>query len=338
MAAFSLDDLRRARLANQRLAARPGRPEEVVAWMGAVQAQDWNACVWAVAQRSPGSTAADVERGLGEAAFVRTHVLRPTWHLVAPADLRWMLALTAARVNAKLAHAFRATGLDGKLFARSQAVMARALEGGRHLTRTEIAAALRAARIAVPPRRLMFLLFRAEVDALLCSGARRDKQQTYALLEERVPPAAARTREEARAELARRYLASHGPASEKDFAWWSGMTLTEVRAALADVRAEIEPLSVEGRPLWWIPSRATKRLPAAHLLSMYDELLVGYAARDEGATLAHPLVLLDGRVAGSWRRVGGKPAIQLARPASPAARTALERAVRAYERVMNVPV
>src|SRR5688500_8348157 len=121
------DELRRHRLANQLLARGVPRAEEVVGWMGAVQAQDWNACLWAVAQRSPSLTAAAIEKRLDAGALVRTHVLRPTWHLVAPEDVRWMLALTGPRVNAKLAHRYRDLGLDGRTVARSQVVMARAL-------------------------------------------------------------------------------------------------------------------------------------------------------------------------------------------------------------------
>ena len=170
----------------------------MVAGLGAVQAQDYPAALWALGLRADGATEAVVEQALTAGTILRTHVMRPTWHFVSPADIRWLLALTAPRVKALLAYYDRKLEVDAALLAHSRTVLTQALQGGRHLTRTELGTRLEQAGIAggdLP--RLGHLMMHAELDGLLCSGARRGKQFTYALLEERVPPAPPFTREEA---------------------------------------------------------------------------------------------------------------------------------------------
>src|SRR5262245_8685277 len=126
-------DVAGLRLRNEHLVGAPlGSPEEVVAWLGAVQSQDYAGAKWAVAQRTPGCTDADVEEAFQAGRIVRTHVLRPTWHFVMPADLRWMLALTAPRIRAAMAYYDRKLDLDGAVRARAGALVAKALEGGRY--------------------------------------------------------------------------------------------------------------------------------------------------------------------------------------------------------------
>ena len=145
-------------------------------------------------------------------------MLRPTWHFVLPADIRWMLQLTAPRVQALAASYYRQVGLDARMLARADDVLAKALQGGKQLTRGELAEALRTAGLPVDGLRPTFLFMHAELEAAICSGARRGKQLTYAALDERAPGARTRPRDEALAELARRYFASHGPAQARDFA------------------------------------------------------------------------------------------------------------------------
>ena len=218
------------RLRQQQLAApRFPTPEEVVAWLGAVQAQDYLGAKWALGLRLPETTDAAIEQAFADGAILRTHVLRPTWHFVAPADIRWMQALTGGRVLAANGYMVRQHGLEEATFQRSNAALAGALTGGNFLTRNELGAALAAAGIHAEGNRLAYLVMRAELDALICSGPRRGKQFTYALLEERVPPAPALTPEEALAELTRRYFTGHGPATLQDFSRWSGLTVADAR-------------------------------------------------------------------------------------------------------------
>jgi hypothetical protein len=219
-------DIARRRLLNERLVGPAlTTPADVVSWLGAVQSQDYAGAKWAVAQRARGCSDRDVELACDRGDIVRTHVMRPTWHFVAPADARWMLELTAPRVHAANAYYYRKLELSPRTFERSNAALALALEGGKHLTRVELARALAGAGIRAEGVRLAYLLMRAELDALICNGSRRGKQFTYALFDERVPRAAPLARDEALAELTRRYFTSHGPATVQDFAWWSGLTV-----------------------------------------------------------------------------------------------------------------
>jgi hypothetical protein len=347
------------RLRNQRLLGTPfAAPEDVVRWLGAVQAQDYAGAKWAVAQRTRAGTDAHIERACADGRILRTHVLRPTWHLVLPDDVRWMLALTAPRVRAAMAPYDRKLSLDGAVFRRSQAVLQKALAGGGALTRDELARTLGAAGIEASGQRLGHIMMRAELDALVTSGPRRGKQFTYALLDERAPAAPTLAREEALAALAGRYFASHGPALPQDFAWWSGLTVGDARLGLESASPRLMSTTVDGKTYWHAPgaSRATRvSSGAVHLLPNYDELIVAY--RDRAASLApgiaatftarpdlvaNHLVLVGGRVVGVWRRLPGKGAMTvettLAIRLDAPARTALRAAAARFEKFLGHPV
>jgi len=297
------------RLRHQALCASTFRtPSEVVVWMGAVQAQDYPGASWALALRTHGGlTQAAVDEALATGAIVRTHVLRPTWHFVAPADLRWMLALTAPGIRRQLHACDARLELDARLYARASRVFVRALEGGATRTRAELAVALAGAKIAASGQRLAHLVMDAELSGLICSGPRRGAQFTYGLVDERVPPAPALSREDALTTLAARYFHSHGPATAHDFAWWSGLTLGDARKGAA--LAGVDQLLLAAPP-------APDRAAGAHfLLPNYDEYFIAYRHRDAvldpsrarnvgvftSAEYPHQIVL-HGRVAGSWRR------------------------------------
>src|SRR5205085_9873252 len=175
-------DLLRHRLHNQQLTrSKFTDPAAMVAWLGAVQSQDYFGAKWALAQRLPGATDASLDRAFNEGAILRTHVLRPTWHFVAPADIRWLLALTGPRVLAISAPYFRANGLDAAVFKRTHPVITTALQGGKFLMRSELAAALKEAGLGQSGLGLTYAVIEAELTGLICSGPRRGKQFTYAL-------------------------------------------------------------------------------------------------------------------------------------------------------------
>jgi len=214
-------DICARRLVNQGL-VRPalGKASEVVATLGAAQAQDYFGGKWGLAQRTRGVSEVEVEAELSAGTILRTHVLRPTWHFVMPQDIRWMLALTAPRIRMVLAHYDRTLGIDAKVLRQSRVAMTRALGNGRELTRAELAGELAKAGVRVDgTQRLARIVMHAELDALICSGARRGKQFTYALLDDRAPSARAMERDAAMRELACRYFTTRGPATEADFAW-----------------------------------------------------------------------------------------------------------------------
>jgi hypothetical protein len=288
-------------------------PEAVVRSLGAVQSQDYAGAKWSVGQRVRGGTDAALDEAFSSGRILRTHVLRPTWHFVAPQDIRWLLRLTAPRVHAVSAYQYRLLALDGPLLARAHELIARALAGGRHLTRAELATELERGGIAARGQRLGFIVAHAELEALICSGALRGKQHTYALLEERAPAGPAFHREEAVAELTRRFFVSHGPATVKHFAWWSGLTVADGRAGLAMVASDLTLVERDGKMYWGGRTQApARRTPArAWLIPEYDEALIGYKdlgvpdlprTRRGWKDIWHRPVMIEGRRAGTWRR------------------------------------
>ncbi len=318
-------DVPRLRLYNQGIGgARFGAPAEVVDWLVAVQAQDYAGAKWSVGLRMNRATDKDLDRAFADGAILRTHALRPTWHFVTPADIRWLLALTAPRVHRVNAAWYRRLQLDDAVLRRTRTVLADALRDGNHLTRSELGEALQQAGIEASDRqRLAYIMMAAELDGLVCSGPRRGKQFTYALLGERAPGAQTLRREEALAELARRYFASRGPATVQDLAKWSGLTVADASRGLEEIKGQLQGETVEGRAYWYSPSTppVSAVAPAAHLLSVYDEYFSGYqdrsAIQDPGtaarlAALGNDLsyiTLIDGQIAGTWKRTLRKDAV-----------------------------
>lgn len=358
--------LLRARLAHQGLAAAPhASVAEVVRHLGAVQSQELAAAKWSLGARAAGATLADVDAALASGAIVRTHVLRPTWHFVHARDLRWMLALTSPRVVPVLAAWDRRLGLDPKLFARSERLIAKALQGGAHLTRAELGAALERGGIDVTSNnRLAHFVMHAELDAVICSGEPKGKQQTYALVDERLPAGDDLRGDAALAELARRYFTSHGPASLKDFRWWSSLAAADAARAVAlcaDTLEAVEheepaPGATNGLRLWRArtPAPAAMRSPRAHLMQGYDEYLVAYAdtkafyggylppqLRKDGSTGTHAAVV-DGRLVAHSRWTDTRAALRIElqprRPLTDAERKAIAQAAARMGRFLGKDV
>jgi hypothetical protein len=319
-------DIPHQRLINQHIAGQTFQQSgDVVRWLGAVQSQDYAAAKWAVAQRAKGLTDSAMDQALADGTILRIHVMRPTWHFVAPEDIRWLLALTAPRVYAASAYQQRRLELDKTIFKRSHAALTKALRDGPQLTRAELASVLWRAGIDAGDLRLGHLLMHAELDGVICSGARRGKQFTYALLDERVPATKTLAHDEALAELTRRYFTSHGPATEEDFMWWSGLTRADARSGLEMVKRGLEYEAVDGKTYWFA---ATSMLPAknsprrAYLLPNYDEYVVGYTDRstifdsshadkldDRRNPLFQHTIVISGQIAGTWKRTLKKDAV-----------------------------
>jgi DNA glycosylase AlkZ-like len=350
-----VNDLIRRRLANQRLSRSAfDTPSDVVSWLGAMQSQDYPGAKWAIGLRAA-VTDADVERACNDGSIIRTHILRQTWHFVARDDIRWMLALSGPRVNAVNAHYYRKMNLDERTFRRSRTVIERVLRDGRHLTRPELKAALARASIVADGPRLAFLIMRAELDAVICNGARRRNQLTYALLDDRVPRAKTMEREAALAELTRRYFASHGPATLKDYVWWSGLTVRDAKAGIELASRGLMHEHVDGLTYWSVEGRGVKAPPSptAHFLPNYDEYLIAHKDRQlvigpgsgDGVTrIKDPFVhhvVIDGRLAGSWTRTVERDAVSVelstyARPTE-VIRRSLDAAAKRLGRFLNLP-
>jgi Winged helix DNA-binding domain len=314
-------DISSQRLHNQHLSTAPfEKPADVVRWLGAMQAQDYFGALWAVGLRMAQTTESVVEQAFASGDILRTHAMRPTWHFVAPEDIRWLLALTASRVHAVNAYMYRKLELDPKIFLHSNAALAKALQGGRQLTRDELREVLGQAGIAATGEfRLGYLLMHAELEGLICSGSRRGKQFTYILLDERVPPAKTLTREEALIELTRRFFISHGPATLKDFAWWSGLTLPDAQQGIEEAKSELTHDVMGGQTYWFsasAPFVKKAKGTMVYLLPNYDEYTIGYRehagvfdpSNTKNLIFSHALVM-NGQVAGTWRRTLKKNAV-----------------------------
>ncbi|CAN5192999.1 winged helix DNA-binding domain-containing protein [soil metagenome] len=348
-------EIARRRMHSQRLWGIPlETPEEVVRWMAALQAQEYPVAKWSVAQRASGVSDAAMDRAFADGEILRTHILRPTWHFVVPGDLRWMMDLSGPRVNALNAHYYRKLELDDELLGRSNALLSGALEGGRQLTRKEIAAVLDRGGISATGLRLAYVLMRAELDTVICSGAMRGKQHTYALFDDRVPQAKSLQRDEALAELTRRYFSARGPATLKDYVRWSSVTTADARRGLAMVESRLEQEVVDGRTYWFAasPPRAKAASTLIDLVQGYDECIMSYseskdvllqpfatAAPRETVVFTHA-ILLDGRLIGHWRPVHGKNGVtvetSLYRPLDRVDAQALDGGVERYGRFLGV--
>jgi hypothetical protein len=303
-------DLLARRLAAHGLSMpRFATPAEVVTRLAAVQAQEPASATWAIAQRlaSPSRDAVAAALDVGE--LLRTHVLRPTWHIVARDDLRWMQATTAERVELAVGTRYRQLGLDSTELARTDGIIEAAIRRDRELTRPELTAELAAGGIDVTDAvRVQHVLMHAEVTALVVSGARRGKQETYALVEDRAPASSALAPTQPLPELARRYLAGHGPATVRDLAWWSGMTLTAARAAVASIEEELRTDDVDGIEYWSLADAPDAGDPAGILLlPAFDEFVVGYADRAlftpevfPGNPVFQNVVVRHGEIVGTW--------------------------------------
>jgi hypothetical protein len=346
------------RLLSQRLTGSPfEQPDEAVRWLVAVQAQDYAGAKWALGLRLQAAADLEVEQAFTEGAILRTHLMRPTWHFVTPADIRWMLALTAPRVNAANTPYYRKLELDQTLFSRSSAALVKALAGGQQKTREELRAALEGA--GVPTRgelRMSYLMMRAELDGIVCSGPRLGKQFTYMLLDERAPKGQTLEREQALAELALRYFMSRGPATVHDFAKWSGLTLADTRRGLEEVQAQLLHEVVDGRSYWSSPSLPTEidASPGAHLLSIYDEYISGYKdrsaignAEDAAKLIAlgnalNYVIIVDGQIVGAWKRAFKKDAVAIElnifTPLTETGNSAVAEAAERYGKFLNLPV
>jgi hypothetical protein len=344
-----------SRLENQCLTRATFRkPEDAVAWFGAMQAQDYLGSLWAIGLRTRGASEAAIEDAERRRAIVRTWPMRGTLHFVAADDARWITRLLAPRIIARNSARWkRDFGVDEKLVARADEVVTRALEGGKRFCREDLYATLEAKRIRTDASRGLHLLLVLSLKSRLCLAGRLGKQHSFALLDEWIPKSRLLEGEEAFSELARRYFTSHGPATQKDFMWWAGLTVRQAGVALANAGDKLSSAEIDGTRHWWGESAAAPRrssLPQVRLLPAFDEYTVGYEDRsslvEPGSQvskmgLLNAAVLVNGRVVGTWKRTLGKQGAEirtsLARKLTRAESAGLRSAVQAYGEFLGVP-
>lgn len=330
-------------------------PRAVVQALCAIQAQDYHASLWAVGLRMADGTMADVESAIARAEIVRTWPMRGTLHLVAAEDVRWMLALMASRVQAaNAARIARDYGLDAKTLALCRRVLEKALAGGRPVARGALYARLDEAGIDSGGQRGLHVLNWLAHESLICQGPREGRQPTFVWLDAWLPPAPPLPRDEALQRLALRYVQGHGPATAADLAWWSGLTQKDANAALALAAPGLVQETRDGRT-WWSASDAARPRAsrAVHLLPAFDEYVIGYRHRDTVLEPQHtrrvigvnglvsPTVVIDGRVAATWKRTAdtrGEAVVAPLRTLTDTERDGIRKSAARLERFLGAPV
>jgi hypothetical protein len=314
---MNLSDISALRLHNQQIASTNFTTvKELVGWMGAMQAQDYNQAKWAIGSRLPHLTEEQIESAFNQGEIIRTHLMRPTWHFVSADDINWLLELTAKQIKSTTKSRHRDLGLTENDLKKSKEVFVKSLEGNRSLTREELGEQLNRAGINTFEQRLPHILMDAEIDGIICSGGIQGKKQTYALLAERVPEKQTFTKDEALALLAKKYFTSHGPATLADFVWWSGLPITDARKAIEMNKVNLISETIGADTYWFSDStNVPTPLPdSVYLLPAFDEYLISYKNRSAAITADHhtkaisnngifwPVIVVNGQISGLWKR------------------------------------
>ena len=354
---MNFNDISRVRLQKQQISRSAcSSVKEVVARMGAMQAQDIHMAPWAIGVRMQNGTIKMFEDSFNKGEILRTHVLRPTWHFVSSYDIDWMLELTAPNIRRIMKSRLRNLELTPATLSKSNTLFEKVLAGGIHATREELVGALKKSKIPVESLQVSHILMNSELDKVICSGATRGNKQTYALFSERATGIQQFTKEEALAELAKRYFASHGPATLHDFIWWSGLSITDSKKAVHCIRHEFIEETI-GTSTYLCSEPELPKRPdnaAVHLLPAYDEFIISYRDRTPSLLKEHhakaisingifkPVIVSNGQVIGLWRRLTKPRAIaievELFHPPNDSTKTAIEREVLHYSEFLNSKV
>lgn len=313
----NLSDIARLRLISQHIAGTHFKdPKELVAHMGAMQAQDPVMAKWAIGIRLHGATNTSVENAINKSHIFRTHVMRPTWHFVSADDIYWMLELSAPQIDKLLRSRYKELELSEKLLSKTNALLEKLLQDDTHLTREEITAAFKKAKIVLDNNRSSHIMMHAELSGLIASGKINGTKHTYALLANRVKKKKSITRDEALVRLAERYFTSHGPATLADFTWWSGLPVKDARSALENIKEKFISETIHNETYWFLSSLKlpAKNKSSIHLLPAFDEYLISYKDRTASLLTEHhkrafssngifwPTLEADGKVTGLWKR------------------------------------
>ena len=286
--------------------------------MGAIQAQDYNMSKWALGIRLPGSTQKSIEAALDKGEIIRTHLLRPTWHIVSAENIYWMLELTAPRIKASMKSRHKQLELTKEVITKCLNIIEDNLTRKINLTREELAGELEKSNISTKKdNRLSHILLLAELEGLICNGAAKGKKNTYALLKERVPSVKRLGREEALAKLASTYFASHGPATLQDFTWWSGLTITDAKLAMEMIKSDFHSEKTGTQTFLFDNNFSIneKYWESAYLLPAFDEFIISYKDRsiivsseEQNRIISRngmfwPVLLMNGQAVGTWKKV-----------------------------------
>lgn len=348
------DQIGRHRLASQQITCSTViDPGVTVSWMGAIQAQDYAAALWAVGVRTLRATEASIAQALAERQLVRTWLMRGTLHFVAPADIRWMLNLLAPRIIQRSQRRLQELGLDAAVLNASATIVEHALAGGRRLTRPALFQLLEASGITTTGQRGYYILTQLAYRQVICFGPHEGTSPTFTLL--RVPAGPVLAREEALATLALRYFTSRGPATLHDFVWWSGLAVADAKDGLERVTHQLATMMIDGQRYYFAaaPGASPHETPVTVLLPPFDEFLIAY--RDRSAVLDpayssrvvpgsngifKPILVNTGRVVGTWERQRRSAGVELSiHPfAQGVPAEALSAAIERYQHFCRMPV
>lgn len=311
-----------ARMQSLLLADHQGRaPLDIARWFGAMQAQDAASGHWSLGVRSAIAAETDVVAAFEGGELIRTWPMRGTLHIVPGVDASWLLELTGVRAMAGAERRRTLLGLTLKDVERASGALAEELAARRLITRPEALAVIARAGIDTSGQRGYHLLWHAAQAGITCIGPQRGRMQTFALLADWAPAQVSLPREEALSELLLRYVRSHGPVSLKDFVGWTGLTITDARAAAKSNEGRLVPVATEAGELWATKECAdalNHRMPTDRpvlVLPGFDELMLGYKDRTlhvptggmerivpGGNGVFRATVVIDGIAAATWKR------------------------------------
>jgi len=351
-------DILKERLLNQHiLGTLFEKPDDMVRWMGAVQAQNFLGSLWAIGIRVKNAQEPDIEHAIADKTLVCTWLLRGTLHFVAVEDIKWILDLVAPRIIASNANLLKTNfKLDNNEFKRIKKVIVSTLEGGQSLTRDKIYSELEKASISTSSLRGLHILHRLALEGLICFGAREGKQQTFLLLDEWLPNTKSMGHDKALGELARRYFTSHGPATIQDFRWWSGLRDADARTALDTIKSQLLSEDIDNQTYWFQSFKETEdnKYPVSQLLPNFDEYFIGYKDRNNLVNgiytkefnindfIFNSNIILNGEIVGAWKRIfkEGKVIITLNyyKSLNKEENWAVKKAAKDYGKFLDMPV
>ncbi|MEF2968630.1 winged helix DNA-binding domain-containing protein [Paenibacillus sp. M1] len=341
------------RLRNQRI-NRPGEltASDVVRRLGAIQAQDYSQALWAVGLRMQQAHASEVENAIAEKHIVLTWAMRGTLHLVTAEDVHWMIKLLAPRILSKSQPRLKQMGLDSKLLSHFEDLIYQALKEKKRMNRAELMALLEDKGFVTKNGRGYLLLWYLAQIGLICLGPMEGKQQTFVLLEEWLPNRKSYSKEESLKEIAERYFTGHGPATVHDFAWWSGLTVTEARTGIEAAALALHSEKIAGVEYWMGPDSAKGNESGVFLLPGFDEYLLGY--KDRSAVLEKkfapfivpgnngvfkPMLIVDGQIEGTWSRKIKKDGVDISvspfSPTTPWSVESLDQSIQRYRKFVE---
>ncbi|MEV4881782.1 winged helix DNA-binding domain-containing protein [Chitinophaga ginsengisegetis] len=313
------------------------KPQDIVAFFGAMQAQEHANSKWGIGARLPGCTDADIEKAISNKSIIRTTAFRGTLHLIAPADVRWILQLIAPTIKARMGSMMRKLEMDNALLQKTNQYITKALQGGNHLTRKELTTLLQEKGINTDDHRMNHIIYHAAADGIICNGPLSGKQFTYTLLDEWLPGTATLNKQASLVTLAKRYFISHGPATLPDFAQWAGLPLTDARAGLEGAQSGLKPLEVNGTAYWMAAGKKQTTPDTALLLPAFDEYFIGYKDRSTLIDMQfakkvmtingifNPIMVQNGQIIGTWKRTFKKDSVTIVTdPFKPLKKTGLK--------------